>query len=364
MDEPTSLEPDAAKIARLKARFGGPPRRSSFTQLSENMVRLSAGALGVPEEMLGTATSDETHSHRTAEGAKAEQEDVKAKAAAQADVFTPDTEIGKLLSQHGAAVAEMGKELKSHPLFKAEEHDDLWRLRFLLSAKNDVSKAYENAVTCLQWREDNKIDEIAERLRTVPPDQWPGFPHVQKWTPMHVTHPKSTGGSDVYMKMGENDYDGMLGPEKSPLISEADWLLCQFYMKEWLFMRRDNVSRRTGSLAKNVIVLDMSGLTRKHVSNSRYKKLMTHPAIKKADDMYPQALGTLVIIGLPGVMTWLFNSVVKPLAPPKVQDKIQVTSDPPKVYVKLGLSIDDVPQSMGGKAEGWPPKIDARYTPP
>ena len=146
------------------------------------------------------------------------------------------------------------------------------------------------------------------------------FDAVQKFTPCHIVHPDPDSGIVVFQRMSENDFEGLLGTEKAPTaLSDEQWIQYQLYWKEWMYQRRDAVSRRTGSLAKSIIVLDVGGLSQKHIGNKRYKKLMTHPAIKKADDMYPQALGTIVIVNLPGALAFLFNSVVKPLAPPKVQ---------------------------------------------
>ena len=140
-------------------------------------------------------------------------------------------------------------------------------------------------------------------------ESWPGFAQVQKFTPNHVTHPDTNRGTIVFQRLSENDFDGLLGTEKQPKISDEEWVQYQLYFKEWLFQRRDAVSRRTGSLAKNIVLLDMGGLSQKHLGNKRYKKLMTSPAIKTADDMYPQALGTIVIINLPGALAWIFNKV-------------------------------------------------------
>lgn len=212
---------------------------------------------------------------------------------------------------------------------------------------------------------------------------------MQKFTPNHVTHPDTNRGTIVFQRLSENDFDGLLGTEKQPKISDEEWVQYQLYFKEWLFQRRDAVSRRTGSLAKNIVLLDMGGLSQKHLGNKRYKKLMTSPAIKTADDMYPQALGTIVIINLPGALAWIFNKVpmrkpahashaptrwhacehpqksqvVKPLAPPKVQDKIQVVASSSKAreaYAKLGIAPEHVPVDLGGNMPAWPPTPDAR----
>jgi len=200
-------------------------------------------------------------------------------------------------------------------------------------------------------------------LNTLKWESWPGFAQVQKFTPNHVTHPDTNRGTIVFQRLSENDFDGLLGTEKQPKISDEEWVQYQLYFKEWLFQRRDAVSRRTGSLAKNIVLLDMGGLSQKHLGNKRYKKLMTSPAIKTADDMYPQALGTIVIINLPGALAWIFNKVVKPLAPPKVQDKIQVVASSSKAreaYAKLGIAPEHVPVDLGGNMPAWPPTPDAR----
>ena len=118
----------------------------------------------------------------------------------------------------------------------------------------------------------------------------------------------------------------------------ADHCTCALrpsWPQEWLFLRRDATSRATGTLAKNTIVLDMGGFSnkctplrrrtrtpcraqtprcipcavrapltsrravrvrRRHLSNARFKKLLTHKTVKTADEMYPQSLGTMVAV--------------------------------------------------------------------
>jgi len=280
---------------------------------------------------------------------------------------TPKGEVAALLQKHGDAIKQMGEKLAKHPGFKPSQHDKLWQLRFLLSAKADVKKAVENAESCIVWRAENKMDEIAASLKSTPWEKWPASNQVQTFTPCHIVHPDPSTGIIVFQRMSENDFDGLLGTEKAPKISDEEWIQYQLYWKEWMFQRRDAVSRRTGSLAKSIILLDVGGLSQKHIGSKRYKKLMTHPAIKRADDMYPQALGTIVVVNLPGALAFIFNSMIKPLAPPKVQDKIKVVSGEKKTreaYAALGLQLKDVPDVLGGEKQGWPPAPDARKTPP
>jgi len=397
--------PDPEVVARLKQRYGDPHQLPStitpaaiMRQISNTILKASTSALGLPlGEHEGAALQDEDASVPSAAAADAAVEEgdltsegaagtgskrglgvlravvnatrfvsgiTEQRAAANKNAGLVKGEIAQLLEQHGAAVQAMHELLLSNPLYVAKEHDALWRLRFLLSAKSDVHKATDAAAACIKWRADNDMETVAAKLRTTPWDQWPGYAQVQQYTPYHVTHPDPGRGTVMYQRLAEFDFDGLLGTEKNPKISDEEWLQYQLHFKEWLFIRRDTVSRRTGSLAKNIVVVDMAGLSRKHISHSRFKKLMTHQKIKVADEMYPQALGTIVILGLPSALSWIFNNVVKPLAPPKVQDKIRVASNAGKEYARLGIDLAHVPHSLGGMQEGWPPRPDARLTPP
>ena len=80
--------------------------------------------------------------------------------------------------------------------------------------------------------------------------------------------------------------------------------------------------------------------------------------------MYPQALGTIVLVNLPGALAFLFNTIVKPLAPAKVQEKIRVASNAAKEFERIGLPLSDVPSVLGGQMKAWPPTPDARSSPP
>lgn len=79
-----------------------------------------------------------------------------------------------------------------------------------------------------------------------------------------------------------------------------------------------------------------------------------------------RARAAVVIVGLPGALAWLFNTVVKPLAPPKVQEKIRVVSSgsEAKEYARVGVALEHVPAALGGTMQGWPPGPDARQMAP
>ena len=348
-------------------------------QVRSMPAQLSAKALGLPLEYESSSFEDSPSSSAaigkritlrgailatrfiTALGGPAKEQEPAAKTS-NAPTEIPKGEVSALLEQHAGALHQMVSELASDPLFRAEEHDALWLLRFLLSASGKTDKAIKNAAACLKWRAENGIDAIAAKVRSTPWNQWPGYRAVQSFTADHVTHPDPDKGTVVFKRMAENDFDGLFGGD--PALRDEDWVLYQFHLKEWLYQRRDATSRRTGGLAKNIVIVDMGGLSRKHLGSKRYKALMTHPAIKTADEMYPQALGAIVLVNLPGALSFLFNTIVKPLAPSKVQEKIRVASNPKKEYARLELNLDDIPSEVGGNLTTWPPDPDARHQPP
>ena len=101
----------------------------------------------------------------------------------QVQVLEPKGEVAELLNQHADGVQKMADALASDPLFKPDEHDALWRLRFLLSAKNKVDKATKDAARCLQWRKENNIDEIAAKVRSTPWHQCSATPPYKSTRP-------------------------------------------------------------------------------------------------------------------------------------------------------------------------------------
>ena len=68
-------------------------------------------------------------------------------------------------------------------------------------------------------------------------------------------------------------------------------------------------------------------------------------------------------MGLPSAVAFLFRTVVMPLAPKKVQEKIRVTNHPTKEFERLGVSSEHVPAALGGSMASWPPEHDARRSP-
>lgn len=380
------------KDAGAPAEEEPPTRPSLMNDLSNSMLKLSSNALGVPlEDLQPDSLRDEHETVPSANvpavtGVSVEASEnspthpslravinaarfmvaLNSQAASKPFVPPPGTEVATLLEQHATEVEKMAEGLKDDPLYKPREHDSLWRLRFLLSAKGDAAKATKDAAACLQWRHENKTDALAEKLRGLPWEEWPGYEKVQQFTPWHVIQPDTSRGTVVFQCIAEQDFEGLV---KSG-VTDDEYIEYQMHLKEWLFIRRDKTSRRTGTLAKNMVVLDMKGFGSKHVGNSKFKKLMTHERLKRADEMYPQALGAIIIVGLPWAVAALFNGVVKPLAPVKVQEKIRVAAasatGPAKEYVKLGIPVDQVPafSAFGGEMTEWPPPTDVRRSPP
>lgn len=87
----------------------------------------------------------------------------------------------------------------------------------------------------MTWRQDKKIDNITEVLKTKTWEQWPGFEQVHPNMPMFVIHPDPNKGLIAFQRLAETDLDNIAN------ISEEAFLDYQFHLKEWLYVRRDKV---------------------------------------------------------------------------------------------------------------------------
>lgn len=274
--------------------------------------------------------------------------------------------VAALLATHAAALEQMAADLATEPLYRPDEHDALWRLRFLLSAKHKVDRASADAAAALRFRAEYALDTIAAEVRPhhAPArlwSQWPGSLRIAQHMPAWMTQPDPDRGPVLYLRISEYNPEGVFGPKEEPALSDEEFVRSQIYAKEWMFAARDEATRRTGSLAKVTMVLDFGGLEMRHLTHKRARKLWQHPALAAADESYPQAAGTIVIVNLPGPLVFIFNRLARPLFPKKMQEKIRVAGSAAKAretFASLGIALEAVPACVGGDSPAWPPPAE------
>ncbi|XP_057474345.1 SEC14 cytosolic factor-like [Actinidia eriantha] len=182
--------------------------------------------------------------------------------------------------------------------------------RFLKAREGDVSKAYTMLVDCLNWRIQNKIDDILAK---------PILP------------------TEFYRAVRDSQLIGLSGYSKEGLpiiavgvgLSTYDKASAQYYVQSHIQMNeyRDRVilpsaTKKFGRhISTCVKVLDMTGLK---LSALNQIKLLSD--ISTIDDLnYPEKTNTYYIVNAPYVFSACWK-VVRPLLQERTRKKVQVLS--------------------------------------
>ncbi|MDC0526193.1 hypothetical protein OAO87_04245 [bacterium] len=91
-------------------------------------------------------------------------------------------------------------------------------------------------------------------------------------------------------------------------------------MNEYIFQSLDASTRRTGRLVKYSRIFDASGMSpaRVHLGFLRSDA----KAQATLQDLYPQQLGTVYVCAMPTFLRVLYENVIKPLMPQRLQEKV------------------------------------------
>lgn len=182
--------------------------------------------------------------------------------------------------------------------------------RFLKAREGNVSKGHKMLVDCLNWRVDNKIDDILAK---------PIVP------------------TDFYRAVRNSQLIGLSGYTREGLpifaigagLSTFDKASVHYYVQSHIQINeyRDRVvfpsaTKKFGKhISKCVKVLDMTGLKMSHLS---LIKLLT--VISGIDDLnYPEKTVTYYIVNVPYIFSACWK-VVKPLLQERTRNKVQVLS--------------------------------------
>ncbi len=303
--------------------------------------------------------------------------------------------VRHLLGIHRDAVEKLRVLVSTHPHFKAERHDSLWLLRYLLSHKLRVPAAAAAARSALQIRHERGLDEIAHFVRTQPPSAWPHFatirpiaviemlsirppsetrPETAAWdvlirgrsqqgiTPVQAYAAaqaayKAQGGIGVWESFDRGFVEvGLLSEmqmhELWPLRQELEELTT--YSMEWLFQYLDEATRRTDTMVKLTRMLSVEGL-KLWMLNLKLARWDAQNK-DKSQDLYPQLQDQMFFVNPPKAMLWAWAALVRPLLPKRVAERTHLvdTSTPDGLAViEKACRLRSLPTFLGGSVQ-WP----------
>ena len=296
--------------------------------------------------------------------------------------------VKDLIQRHRSSIDELKTLVISHPLFDPTKHDDLWLLRFLLSHKDNVDRAYQAVKTTWKYRHDRKLDDVD--VRFTPPThvsvKHPKHhhqqhqqmqPEVEEQQDSTLPQPSASSGLQLFMEgagVGSNGitlvvpdtkkrygtifYFNLVGIDTHglALLSDEDWIAGMSTINEYSFQWLDYITRTTGRLTKAVHIVDISNVGFNMYNMTTQTKYTT--AAKKLQDCYPQAVKAYLVCGAPYWIEAPWRAL-KPLLPERVISKLDFIN--PQLYEEDKLRLlEFVPESQlpvrfGGTCSIWPP---------
>uniref|UniRef100_A0A7S0NV44 CRAL-TRIO domain-containing protein n=1 Tax=Calcidiscus leptoporus TaxID=127549 RepID=A0A7S0NV44_9EUKA len=258
--------------------------------------------------------------------------------------------VSDLIQKHRDLLDSLRSEVQDHAHFKPDQHDDIFLLRFLLSHKLKLPKAKAACCNALRIRAELALDDAAKMVTSSSWRHWEdGVVHdtAKYMIAMYrCEQPDADLGPIWYIKLSELDFQGLMAAADLSQYRRTNILL-----NEWLFQRLDETTRRTGVIAKTIRVIDARGWK----PSGTFQKWFKTDAKLLADfsDLYPQMLGCVLVLNVPGPLKFLWDNVLKRLLPDKVTEKVDLI-DPAKkasdaAVVEKWLSLDYWPERFGGR---------------
>ena len=231
--------------------------------------------------------------------------------AARGDVASREQKsVETLLGQHRDAVDALRAALGDAA--DAAAHDDLWLLRFVLSAKGDAKRAQNAALETIRYRADNAATLALAAA---------GSPHpladsLGGLLRQDVQRGVSRRGEPLLVVRGGHCKVRELMRAHSAR-EVADYIN---FCKEAAFLACDRETRRTGRLVKMITVIDMKDF-RWSDFDQRFLNALGK-AEKVGELCYPQLLGLAVVVNAPAIMSMLWG-LAKRVLPAATREKVR-----------------------------------------
>jgi hypothetical protein len=204
-------------------------------------------------------------------------------------------------------------------------------LRFLLAGKGNVDEGLKRYEATLQWRKENKIDDI---LR----EPSPNFALIKEHYP-HYYHGRGRAGECCYYEQ----------PPKTNLKAlkqggvTIDKLLHHYAMVtefQWQYLERDD-------LARSITIIDLEGIRFMDFAGEVIDFVKRASAF--TGQHYPERAGLVFVINVPGWFKVIWN-VVKPMVDDVTLQKIYILRGKEEVRQKMEewIAPENIPIEYGG----------------
>ena len=197
----------------------------------------------------------------------------------------------------------------------------------------------------LEYRANNPYLKLAKQQRDHPAEE-----EVMKWTAAGFHGTVADGGPLFIIRAGLANVNGLYSSLEVKTIVEEMTL-----KKEEAFLACDRVTRETGRLTKELVIMDFAHQGFFYPSNALISSQNEASAISKL--LYPQLLEKVIIVNAP----WFFQQIWKigmMVLSASLTSKVGMcmgTIEPGKLgdcpWASVHLKIDEVPSFVGGKCQ-------------
>ncbi|KAH9248491.1 hypothetical protein BASA81_013817 [Batrachochytrium salamandrivorans] len=257
--------------------------------------------------------------------------------------------VAELIAANATSIALLREENKAYDQVDIGViYDDLFALRFLLSAKGDIKVAGKKLKETLKWRAENLAN-----LNLAGADQ---IPHNSVFSQYISAGVIGWAGNDlVYCaRSGLGDTAGLVSA-----LTEEELLLLLILINETNFRLVDARTREVGTICKLINVVDLHGFSMSRFSR-KFGPIMGKSS-HASNIYYPQLLRHTVFLSLPMALRLLYNafSLMMPketlekqrVCAGKPHGGKQTAADCPFLKAKLGsgeAAVKLLPSFLGG----------------
>jgi len=196
------------------------------------------------------------------------------------------------------------------------KHKAICLVRFLRARAWDVNKTYQMFVQCLEWRKQEGIDEIENRVA-----------HNENASMLLQSYPGTLHGEDregipFYMEnFGSVDVRQVF----AAIPNEVDWMVHHIIQLEDACMRSAEAYTRQNKLFDGInVIVNMQGLSFRHWYLPAVHILKKILAIDM--NYYPELLKHVYVVNAPSVF-WVIWKLVKPMMDSRTAEKMTVAGD-------------------------------------
>jgi hypothetical protein len=244
--------------------------------------------------------------------------------------------ISELSDEERKAFSELLKELQEKGLFEPQKpfHSEGNLLKYLLAAKFDPEKALNWWKESLEWRKENRIDNILEEVNL--------SEEYRRLSPRTFHKTDKLGRPVCIANLGKTDFNVL-----RKVVNPEDLGKITIYELEKMWkVRFSAASKKYGRVVNQTLnILDFAGASFFQIKAAYQWLTNMAPLIQK---QYPESMAKLYIINAPYVFSSLWVMAKKYLLEERVVKRIEILGSDYKNVLLEAIEQENLPSFLGG----------------